>query len=259
MPRATPARHTGEARTRGRECHHDVVADPGDSRRPAGLPVGADGEPRAAGGQHPRRAGAHHRGGRGRRLPGRRAGRARRGRPARRRRRVVGAGTLRGAREARGLADQPTRALGAGRPAGARPGRDWARRCGPCSRADVSAGDPRRPAPAAGRRGRMLLADPAGGSFALRRAAPASPRPSTRGPRPLSSWPRRGAPGRRAGHAAAARRRGAGRPAGRRRRPAGVGELHEACSARSRQRRYLGGAALPQPARLRRLLEPAGG
>ncbi|MEU2614572.1 GNAT family N-acetyltransferase [Micromonospora sp. NPDC007271] len=39
----------------------------------------------------------------------------------------------------------------------------------------------------------------------------------------------------------------------------GVLELHEACSARSRQRRYLSGADLPSPARLRRLLEPARG
>lgn len=38
-----------------------------------------------------------------------------------------------------------------------------------------------------------------------------------------------------------------------------VVELHERCSARSRQWRYLGGAALPSPARLRRLLEPAQG
>ncbi|NBE85019.1 GNAT family N-acetyltransferase [Micromonospora rubida] len=40
---------------------------------------------------------------------------------------------------------------------------------------------------------------------------------------------------------------------------AGVLELHERCSARTRQRRYLSGAALPAPARLRRLLEPTQG
>ncbi|MFE9691129.1 GNAT family N-acetyltransferase [Micromonospora sp. NPDC005806] len=39
----------------------------------------------------------------------------------------------------------------------------------------------------------------------------------------------------------------------------GLVELHESCSARSRRRRYLSGAALPSPARLRRLLEPARG
>ena len=36
-------------------------------------------------------------------------------------------------------------------------------------------------------------------------------------------------------------------------------DLHEGCSARSRYRRYLGGAAVPAPARLRRMLEPARG
>ncbi|MFI1195605.1 GNAT family N-acetyltransferase [Micromonospora sp. NPDC020750] len=40
---------------------------------------------------------------------------------------------------------------------------------------------------------------------------------------------------------------------------AGALELHRRCSARTRQRRYLGGAALPAPARLRRLLEPTQG
>ncbi|WP_405112060.1 GNAT family N-acetyltransferase [Micromonospora sp. NBC_01405] len=40
---------------------------------------------------------------------------------------------------------------------------------------------------------------------------------------------------------------------------AGALELHRRCSARSRQRRYLSGAAGPAPARLRRLLEPAQG
>ncbi|MBP1781735.1 ribosomal protein S18 acetylase RimI-like enzyme [Micromonospora sp. HB375] len=39
----------------------------------------------------------------------------------------------------------------------------------------------------------------------------------------------------------------------------GVRELHAACSPRSRQRRYLSGAADPAPARLRRLLEPVRG
>ncbi|NLU80405.1 GNAT family N-acetyltransferase [Micromonospora sp. HNM0581] len=36
-------------------------------------------------------------------------------------------------------------------------------------------------------------------------------------------------------------------------------ELHQACSVKSRQRRYLGGAGAPSPTRLRRLLEPARG
>ncbi|MEV4489718.1 GNAT family N-acetyltransferase [Micromonospora coxensis] len=40
---------------------------------------------------------------------------------------------------------------------------------------------------------------------------------------------------------------------------AGVVELHEACSARSRQRRYLSGAGCPPPGRLRRLLDPVRG
>lgn len=40
---------------------------------------------------------------------------------------------------------------------------------------------------------------------------------------------------------------------------AGVVDLHQACSARSRQRRYLGGGAVPTPSRLRRLLEPRRG
>lgn len=39
----------------------------------------------------------------------------------------------------------------------------------------------------------------------------------------------------------------------------GVVDLHERCSARSRNRRYHGGSARPAPARLRRLLEPARG
>lgn len=39
----------------------------------------------------------------------------------------------------------------------------------------------------------------------------------------------------------------------------GVADLHERCSARSRNRRYHGGSARPAPARLRRLLEPARG
>jgi GNAT superfamily N-acetyltransferase len=38
-----------------------------------------------------------------------------------------------------------------------------------------------------------------------------------------------------------------------------VQELHGRCSEWSRQRRYLGGASLPAPGRLRRLLEPARG
>jgi len=39
----------------------------------------------------------------------------------------------------------------------------------------------------------------------------------------------------------------------------GVADLHERCSARSRNRRYHGGSARFAPARLRRLLEPARG
>ncbi|MEU6023153.1 GNAT family N-acetyltransferase [Micromonospora sp. NPDC047134] len=40
---------------------------------------------------------------------------------------------------------------------------------------------------------------------------------------------------------------------------AAVVELHRACSPSTRQRRYLGGAGTPSPARLRRLLEPTRG
>ncbi|MEU9507722.1 GNAT family N-acetyltransferase [Micromonospora sp. NPDC048170] len=162
--------------------------------------------------------------------------------------------------EARGLADQPTRALGlatrlvrdpdsAGealrallgadtvtwRPASAGPG---------CGLADTT----------------MLLADPAGGSFALHRAVPGfTPAEYARAQALVEL------------SASVARRaaeqvtlvlpdgaEAAVRPATADDLP-GVVELHEGCSARSRHRRYLGGAAMPAPARLRRLLEPARG
>lgn len=106
----------------------------------------------------------------------------------------------------------------------------------------------------------MLLADPAGGSFSLRRVAPAfTPAEYARAQALVEL-------------AATVVRRAAEQitlvlPDGAEVavRPAcaddlsGVVELHEACSPRSRHRRYLGGAALPQPARLRRLLEPSRG
>ncbi|MGW1452728.1 N-acetyltransferase family protein, partial [Micromonospora sp. NPDC002411] len=106
----------------------------------------------------------------------------------------------------------------------------------------------------------MALADPAGGSFALRRAAPAfTPAEYARAQALVEL-------------AATVVRRAAEQvtlvlPDGAEVavRPAcaddlpGVRELHELCSPRSRHRRYLGGAVLPRPDRLRRLLEPSRG
>ncbi|MFI7660520.1 GNAT family N-acetyltransferase [Micromonospora parva] len=103
----------------------------------------------------------------------------------------------------------------------------------------------------------MALADPTGGSFALHRTAPAfTPAEYARAQALVEL-------------AATVARRAAEQvtlvlPDGAEVavRPAcaddlsGVLELHEGCSPRSRQRRYLGGASLPQPARLRRVLEP---
>ncbi|MEU5784089.1 GNAT family N-acetyltransferase [Micromonospora lupini] len=162
--------------------------------------------------------------------------------------------------EARGLADQPTRVLGLANRLVRDP--DAA---GAALRTLLGADSVSwRPASTGDDRGitgtTMLLADPAGGSFALRRAAPAfTPAEYARAQALVEL-------------AATVVRRAAEQvtvvlPDGAEVavRPAcaddlsAVVELHEACSPRSRQRRYLGGAALPRPARLRRLLEPSRG
>ncbi|WCN83051.1 GNAT family N-acetyltransferase [Micromonospora sp. LH3U1] len=162
--------------------------------------------------------------------------------------------------EARGLADQPTRVLGLANRLVRDP--DAA---GEALRTMLGADSVSwRPASIGVERGitgaTMLLADPAGGSFALHRAAPAfTPAEYARAQALVEL-------------AATVVRRAAEQvtlvlPDGAELavRPAcaadvsGVQELHEVCSPRSRHRRYLGGAALPQPARLRRLLEPSRG
>ncbi|MFF4878857.1 GNAT family N-acetyltransferase [Micromonospora sp. NPDC000668] len=162
--------------------------------------------------------------------------------------------------EARGLADQPTRVLGLANRLVRDPDAT-----GEALRTLLGADSVSwRPASIGLDRGivgaSMLLADPAGGSFALRRAAPAfTPAEYARAQALVEL-------------AATVARRAAEQvtlvlPDGAELtvRPscaddvAGVLELHEGCSARSRHRRYLGGAALPQPARLRRLLEPSRG
>ncbi|MFI5485060.1 GNAT family N-acetyltransferase [Micromonospora echinaurantiaca] len=162
--------------------------------------------------------------------------------------------------EARGLADQPTRVLGLANRLVRDPDAT-----GEALRALLGADTVSwRPAPAGVRSGitgrTMLLADPGGGSFELRRAAPDFTPAEYARAQALAEL------------AATVARRAAEqvtlvlpdgaevgvRPAG----PddlAGVVELHEACSARSRYRRYLGGGAAPSPNRLRRLLEPARG
>ncbi|MGN9765507.1 GNAT family N-acetyltransferase [Micromonospora sp. SD12] len=162
--------------------------------------------------------------------------------------------------EARGLADQPTRALGLA----TRLVRD-PDATGEALRALLGADAVAwRPASTGSGGGlaetTMLLDDPTGGSFALRRAVPGfTPAEYARAQALVEL------------SAAVARRaaeqvtlvlpdgaEAAVRPATVDDLP-GVVELHEGCSARSRHRRYLGGAAAPSPARLRRLLEPARG
>ncbi|SCE73339.1 L-amino acid N-acyltransferase YncA [Micromonospora coriariae] len=162
--------------------------------------------------------------------------------------------------EARGLADQPTRVLGLANRLVRDPdatGEALSTLLG----ADTVSW---RPASTPVDRGitgtRMLLADPVGGSFALHRAAPAfTPAEYARAQALVEL-------------AATVTRRAAEQvnlvlPDGAELavRPAcaddlpGVLELHEGCSPRSRQRRYLSGAAPPQQARLRRLLEASRG
>ncbi|MET0418184.1 MAG: GNAT family N-acetyltransferase [Actinoplanes sp.] len=162
--------------------------------------------------------------------------------------------------EARGLVDQPTRVLGLANRLVRDPDAT-----GEALRTLLGADSVSwRPASTGVERGivgaSMLLADPAGGSFSLRRAAPAvTPAEYARAQALVEV-------------AATVARRAAEQvtlvlPDGAdvAVRPAcaddlsGVVELHEACSPRSRHRRYLGGAALPRPARLRRLLEPSRG
>ncbi|WFE98124.1 GNAT family N-acetyltransferase [Micromonospora sp. WMMD987] len=162
--------------------------------------------------------------------------------------------------EARGLVDQPTRALGLA----TRLVRD-PEQTGEVLRATLGVDEVIwRPTPAAAHDAvgttTMLLTDPAGGSYELRRQAPSfTPAEYARAQALVEL-------------AAAVTRREADRvtlvlPDGAELsvRPAtaddlaGVVELHEGCSARSRQRRYLSGAALPSPTRLRRLLAPARG
>ncbi|MGN9803497.1 GNAT family N-acetyltransferase [Micromonospora sp. L32] len=162
--------------------------------------------------------------------------------------------------EARGLVDQPTRVLGLA----TRLVRD-PDATGEMLRALLGADEVTwRPAPAVPHGGvgaaSMLVTDPCGGSYELRRRAPSfTPAEYARAQALVEL-------------AATAARRAADRvtlvlPDGGELvvRPAtvddlaGVVDLHEACSARSRQRRYLGGGALPSPSRMRRLLEPRRG
>ncbi|WP_327032248.1 GNAT family N-acetyltransferase [Micromonospora ureilytica] len=162
--------------------------------------------------------------------------------------------------EARGLADQPTRVLGLANRLVRDPDAT-----GEALRtllaADVVTW---RPASVGVERGitgaSMLLADPAGGSFALRRAAPDFTPSEYARAQALVELAATVA--RRAAEqvtvvlpdgAEVAVRPGCARDL------SGVVELHEACSPRSRHRRYLGGALLPRPARLRQLLEPERG
>ncbi|QOC92880.1 GNAT family N-acetyltransferase [Micromonospora craniellae] len=162
--------------------------------------------------------------------------------------------------EARGLADQPTRVLGLATRLVHDPDAT-----GEVLRALLGADHVTwRPAPSMTRAGvdgaMMLLTDPNGGSYLLRRVAPSfTPAEYARAQALLELG------------ATAARRAteqvtvvlpdGAELTV----RPAvaddlaAVTELHEACTAGTRRRRYLGGACLPTPTRLRQLLEPARG
>ncbi|MEU8298502.1 GNAT family N-acetyltransferase [Micromonospora sp. NPDC048909] len=162
--------------------------------------------------------------------------------------------------EARGLADQPTRVLGLANRLVRDPDAT-----GEVLRAllgaDTVTWRPDEAAPTAGITDTtMRLPDPGGGTFTLRRAAPEfTPAEYARAQALVEL-------------AASVVRRAAEQvtvvlPDGAELavRPAvaddlpGVLDLHDGCSARSRQRRYLGGATVPAPARLRRLLEPARG
>ncbi|WP_320064739.1 GNAT family N-acetyltransferase [Micromonospora sp. RTGN7] len=160
--------------------------------------------------------------------------------------------------EARGLADQPTRALGLA----TRLVRD-PEATGEALRALLGADEVIwRPMPVTGgvTGTSMALPDPAGGSYELRRAVPTfTPAEYARAQAlvELAATVIRRDPDRVTvvlpGGAELLVRAATADDL------AGVLELHRRCSARSRQRRYLGGAGLPAPARLRRLLEPAEG
>ncbi|WP_229401301.1 GNAT family N-acetyltransferase [Micromonospora okii] len=160
--------------------------------------------------------------------------------------------------EARGLVDQPTRVLGLA----TRLARD-PEAIGETLRALLGADEVtwRSARVSGGVAGTtMVLPDPAGGAYELRRAAPTFTPAEYARAQALAEL------------AATVARRAADEctvvlPGGAELtvRPAtvddlaGVQEMHRRCSARSRQRRYLGGATLPAPGRLRRLLEPARG
>ena len=150
-----------------------------------------------------------------------------------------------------------------GRPAGARPGRARRGAGRPARRGRGHAGGPSRTVRRgpASTRDRMTLIDPAGGTYEVLRAG-ARLHPGRVRPRPGPGRGRRRgpAPQRRAGHPAAARRRRAADP---RRPPPTTSTRSGGCTHAARRQpgssRYLGGAQAPAEARLRRLLEPAGG
>ncbi|MFF3852801.1 GNAT family N-acetyltransferase [Micromonospora sp. NPDC002575] len=160
--------------------------------------------------------------------------------------------------EARGLADQPTRVLGLA----TRLVRD-PDAAGEALRTLLGADEVTwRPVTVAGgiTGTTMTLPDPTGGSYELRRAAPSFTPAEYARAQALAELA--ATVGRREadqltlvlpdGAEAVVRPAAAGDLTG-------VLELHRACSAGTLHRRYLGGAALPAPARLARLLEPAQG
>ncbi|PTA42888.1 GNAT family N-acetyltransferase [Micromonospora sp. RP3T] len=162
--------------------------------------------------------------------------------------------------EARGLADEPTRALGlAGRLLRDPEGAGAALRT--LLGADAVTWRPTSTAAPGGVGGTtMLLADPAGGAYELRRREPSfTPAEYARAQALVELA---ATLDRRDAHRVTLVLPDGGevsvRPATADDVPA-VRELHVGCSERSRQRRYLSGAAYPSPARLRRLLEPARG
>ncbi|MGC1215380.1 MAG: GNAT family N-acetyltransferase [Micromonospora sp.] len=162
--------------------------------------------------------------------------------------------------EARGLADQPTRVLGVATRLVRDPDATGEALRGLLGADAVTW----RPVPAGTRAGitaaRMLLADPGGGSFELCRAAPSfTPSEYARAQAlvELAATVVR----RAADHVTLLLPDGAEllvRPATVDDVP-GVVKLHEACSARSRYRRYLSAIPCPSVPRLRQLLEPARG
>ncbi|RGC70241.1 Acetyltransferase Pat [Micromonospora sp. MW-13] len=160
--------------------------------------------------------------------------------------------------EARGLADQPTRVLGLATRLVRDPGAT-----GEALRTLLGADEVTwRPTPVGGgvTGTTMALPDPTGGSYELNRAAPTFTPAEYARAQALAELAATVAH-RTAGQVTLVLPDGAElvvRPASADD-LAGVLELHQRCSARTRQRRYLSGAALPTPARLRRLLEPIQG